>query len=118
MQKGTRELNQEGMPRVVCHTTTLHSGSIFGMHEMDGRMATASEDGLGISAIRETMIFMEKCITSHHTDVIRHVRFRYLTELSPIYFTSALIHFLRHSRLIDHPKLQWKKIDHPKVRWN
>lgn len=94
VKKGTRELTQEGMPRVVCQTTTLHSGSIFGMHEMDSRMATASDDGVGISVIRQTMIVMERCITGHHSGVIRSIRFRY-------YRASYRIHADYHSLRIE-----------------
>ncbi|KAL3681847.1 hypothetical protein R1sor_024803 [Riccia sorocarpa] len=74
--RGLSPLTREGTPVVVCETSSLHSGGIFGMHESRGKIGTSSEGSLAISTIKETGIVMERFITGHHTGVIRSVRFR------------------------------------------
>ncbi|KAG6541477.1 hypothetical protein Mapa_017151 [Marchantia paleacea] len=74
--RGLSPLTREGIPVVVCESSTLHSGGIFGMHEVRGKIATSSEGSVAISTIRETGIMVERSIAGHHAGVIRSVRFR------------------------------------------
>ncbi|BBN15814.1 hypothetical protein MPTK1_7g01080 [Marchantia polymorpha subsp. ruderalis] len=74
--RGFGALAREAIPVVVCESSELHSGGIFGMHEFRGSIATSSDGCVAISILRETGITVDRFIAGHHAGVIRSVRFR------------------------------------------
>lgn len=70
-----------GEPRIVAQTSTIHSNGIFGMHELDGQVATASKDKtVAITAVTGAGLNPLKVLSGHHTAAVRSVHFRWVRD--------------------------------------
>lgn len=70
-------------PPIVAEVDNLHSKGIFGMHELNGRIATASKDSsVGFCSLRGSGIEVERTFSGHHRGPIRGICFRDLDILA------------------------------------
>eukprot|EP01018_Ginkgo_biloba_P021314 Gb_13014 [translate_table: standard] len=74
---GGLQPDQCASPPIVAETYDLHSQGIFGMHELNGRIATASKDSsVGFSRFQSSGITVERTFSGHHSGPVKGISFR------------------------------------------
>ncbi|GAQ92367.1 hypothetical protein KFL_009950020 [Klebsormidium nitens] len=69
--------NSTGTPRIVAETSSIHNNGIFGMHELGGKIATASKDKtVGITVVTEAGLEPVTVLSGHHSAAVRAIHFR------------------------------------------